>query len=325
MKQKRETDIINETTDETKVDMDFDTRPSTVFYEQWYKTMRNFPLKERDKAYKYIFEYAFYGIEPDEPEKDKIPPMSYIVYSMAKPNIDSAQKRYDTAVENGQKSTGRPKKVTEEIVKKIVELRKKGLTQKEVADELSLHIKTIQRVEKDIRQNHNVNENGNVNKKVNDDVNNVASDEDNITTASPTTESATPTPPTELTWEEEVAVINEFKQRIKPFEIAKKLSLNIDLVNLAIDEYKERGYKLPKKPTNKILDIKLTDGRMYGKTKDELFNEATKNGTVSVDEVPWEELEAAYIKMDIPPFTAKALIKEFKQRLQKLNDMKMSV
>ena len=160
-----------ENTNETKVDISFDVRLSTVFYEQWYQIMKNFPMKERDKAYKYIFEYAFYGIEPDEPERDKTPPMSYVVFGMAKPNIDSAQRRYDSATENGQKG-GRPKKVTEEIREKIIKLRKNGMTQKDVAIELGLSLKTIQRVEKDISQNHNVNVN------VNDNDNSVASDED---------------------------------------------------------------------------------------------------------------------------------------------------
>lgn len=154
------------------MDICFDVRPSTVFYEQWYQIIKELPLKERDKAYKYIFEYAFYGIEP---ERDKTTSMSYVVFGMAKPNIDSAQKRYDAATESGQKG-GRPKKVTEEVVEKIMELRKNGMTQREVADKLSLSLKTIQRVEKDKSQNHNEN----VNDNVNDNINNVAFSENNI-------------------------------------------------------------------------------------------------------------------------------------------------
>lgn len=157
--------------EETKQDISFNTRKSAVFYEQWYQIVKDFPLEERDKAFKYIFEYAFYGIEP---EKDKTNSMSYVVFRMAQPNIDSAQRRYDTALENGNKG-GRPKKVTEEVLQKIVELRKQGLTQQEVALEVGLSLKTIQRVEKDISQNHNVNDNVNIN----ENENYVASDEDN--------------------------------------------------------------------------------------------------------------------------------------------------
>lgn len=154
---------------ETKEDIAFDARPSTVFYEQWYKTIKDLPTKERDKAYKYIFEYAFYGIEP---ERDKSPSMSYVIFGMAKPNIDSAQKRYDAATENGQKG-GRPKKVTEEVREKIQELRKNGMTQKQVAIELGLSLKTIQRVEKDKSQNHNENDNVNINDNVNSNKNKI--------------------------------------------------------------------------------------------------------------------------------------------------------
>lgn len=164
---------------ETKTDIGFDVRQSTVFYEQWYQIIKELPPKERDKAYKYIFEYAFYGIEP---ERAKTTSMSYVVFGMAKPNIDSAQKRYDVATENGQKG-GRPKKVTEETREKIEKLRKNGMTQKQVATELGLSLKTIQRVEKDISQNHN--ENVNVNDNVNVNVNNVASNEGNTDSASP--------------------------------------------------------------------------------------------------------------------------------------------
>ena len=168
---KKETGRYNE----TKVDISFDVRPSTVFYEQWYQIVKELPPKERDKAFKYIFEYAFYGIEP---KRDKTTSMSYVVFGMAKPNIDSAQKRYDAATENGQKG-GRPAKVTPEIREKIVKLRKNGMTQKEVANELSLSLKTIQRVERDISQNHNENVNDNVNYNVN--VNNVSSNENEST------------------------------------------------------------------------------------------------------------------------------------------------
>ena len=177
----KENENVKETK-ETKDDINFDARPSTVFYEEWYRIMKDLPIKERDKAFKYIFEYAFYGIEPDQPDRDKTPPMSYVVFRMARPNVDSAQNRYDASKENGSKG-GRPKKVTPEVGEKISKLRKSGMTQKEVAIELGLSLKTIQRYEKDKSQNHNVNVNDNIN--INDNVNDVASKEDNTELASP--------------------------------------------------------------------------------------------------------------------------------------------
>ena len=140
---------------------DLDVRQSTVFYETWYKTISKLPVKEQLRAYQYIFDYSFYGAEPEEDKTS-----ASLVFSMAKPNLDSAHKRYDTAVENGKKG-GRPKTIDDETIRKIVEMRKNGLTQKEVASQLSLSIKSIQRVEQDIRQNHNVNDNVNVNENDN--------------------------------------------------------------------------------------------------------------------------------------------------------------
>lgn len=317
MKQKNETEIVNE----TKEDIGFDARPSTVFYEQWYKIIKDLPPKEREKTYKYIFEYAFYGIEPD---KDKTTSMSYVVFSMAKPNIDSAQKRYDAASENGHKG-GRPKKVTEEVREKIVKLRKNGLTQKEVAIELGLSLKTIQRVEKDISQNHNVNVNDNVNGNVN--VNSVAFNEDNTETASPITESATPTsqpPQTELNWEQYTSVMDMWESSQgtgkNPSDIAKELNLDVRLCNQAVTEYKLNNYTRREKPKVIIKEVPLLNGGYLDRTREELFNEATNNGKSLVEEVAWKELESGYIMFGLAPITAKQLTNEFKQKLKDLHD-----
>ena len=212
-----------EIVDETKQDISFDVRASAVFYEQWYQIIKDFPPKEKEKAYKYIFEYAFYGIEPERDNKDKTLSMSYVVFSMAKPNIDSAQRRYDAAMENGQKG-GRPKKVTEEVLEKIVELRKNGLTQKEVANELSLSLKTIQRVEKDISQNHNVNDNVNVNE--NDNENSVASVEDN----------------TELANAQTVASLQDASLPLKEFDFQSDSSFSNENIVKIISNFIKQGH-----------------------------------------------------------------------------------
>lgn len=323
MKEKETANI----TEETKEDIGFDVRPSTVFFEQWYQIIKDYPPKERDKAYKYIFEYAFYGIEP---EKTKVMSLSYSAFGMAKPNIDSAQKRYDDAVENGQKG-GRPKKVTEEVREKIQTLRKNGLTQKEVAIQLGLSLKTIQRVEKDKSQNHNVNVNVNDNINDNVDVNSVASDEDNRKTASPITEASLPaspsTPiPTELTWEQYTLLMNTWElsqgSGKSPTHIAQELNLNIKLCNQAITEYKNNGYKRRCKPSEKkILDVPLLNGGYLNQTKEELFNNETNNGKLLVNDIVWKSIEDKYIATyGIEQNFAKKLVKEFRQRLQNIND-----
>lgn len=241
MKQKHEMEIV----EETKEDISFDVRTSTVFYEQWYQIIKELPLKERDKAYKYIFEYAFYGIEP---EKDKTTSMSYVVFGMAKPNVDSAQKRYDAATENGQKG-GRPKKVTELVQTNILELRKNGMTQKQVASELGLSLKTIQRVEKDISQNHNVNVNDNVNE--NDNVNSVASDEVNTESASPPVVEGKPSP---------LASDEADLPAVKEIDFKSKCAVSNDRVKKVIDKT--------------IKDINV-DGHSYEDMIDYLVKEYT--------------------------------------------------
>jgi transcriptional regulator with XRE-family HTH domain len=254
MKQENEMKVV----EETKEDISFDVRPSTVFYEQWYTIIKDLPPKEKDKAYKYIFEYAFYGIEP---EKDKTT-MSYVVFGMAKPNIDSAQKRYDAATENGQKG-GRPKKVTEEVREKIVELRKNGMTQKQVASELCLSLKTIQRVEKDISQNHNYNVN--VNDNVND--NSVASDDVNTKVAdAPTEESKLSSPAsgeaqqTEIDFKNKVGLSNDSVKRAIDRTIKE---INVDghsyesMINYLVKEFMGAFYQCDKQAIIEYANRKL--------------------------------------------------------------------
>jgi hypothetical protein len=141
-------------------------------------------------------------------------------------------------------------------------------------------------------------------------------------TASPITEATLPTPPpptpTELTWEEEVTVIKAFQKRQKPIEISKELSLDFGLVNLAIDEYKDRGYKLPPKPEEvKTLDVPLMNGGYHSQTKEELFNDATDNGKSDIDDVAWDGLRSGYIMYGISPILTEKLIEEFQARLLK--------
>lgn len=138
-------------------------RTSSIFYEQWYATIKSLPIEERDKAFQYILDYAFYGKIPEEKSdmtKDMTKgdkticdmsslchTMSYVIFSMAKPIIDSAHKKYDASVENG-KQGGRPKKVTKDVIEYVKTMRQKGVSQKEIANELSLSLRTIQRIEK---------------------------------------------------------------------------------------------------------------------------------------------------------------------------------
>lgn len=142
-------------------------------------------------------------------------------------------------------------------------------------------------------------------------------------TASPTTESSTPTPPPiELTYEEYTSVMDMWEKRTgkSPNQIADELNLDKGLVNEAISEHKENGYKRREKPKRIVEEIPLLNGGYLNRTKEELFNEATNNGKSLVEDVAWRELESGYIMFGIAPITVKQLTNEFKQKLKDLND-----
>lgn len=291
-------------------------RASCVFYSSWHEAIGRLPQKEQLNAYKMILDYSLNFKEPDDDSS-----LAYTIFVMAKPSIESAEERYNESVERG-KTGGRPSIIDKD---KVLELSSQGMKPAEIAKKLGYNRDSVKSI---IYRNKgaNANLNENLNETVNEDdddkkgelVSEASSDK-----ASPITEATLPPPttPTELTYEEEVAVIKAFQKRKKPIEISKELSLDFSLVNLAIDEYKDRGYKLPPKPEEvKVFDIPLMNGGYLQQTKNELFNEATNNGKYLVDDVAWDALEQGYVQYGIQPFDAKKLIKEFKQRLQDLND-----
>ena len=288
-------------------------RASCVFYSTWHNAIERLPQKEQAKAYKMILDYSLNYIEPIDDRSQ-----AYTIFMMAKPSINKAETNYYTAIENGKKG-GRPSIIDKE---KVLELSSQGMKPAEIAKKLGYNRDSVKSViyrNKGANANLNVNDNETVNDNVDDKKEKLVS-KASSETASPITESATPTPPTptELTYEEEVSVINAFRSRKKPFEIAEELSLDFGLVNLAIDEYKDRGYKLPPKPEEvKQLDIPLMNGGYHSKTKEELFNDATDNGKSNIDDVAWDGLREGYIMMGIAPVIVDNLLEEFEARLLK--------
>ena len=73
-------------------------RDSYVFYRNFFECIEKLPTKEQLSAYRAISNYALNGIETD------LKGTAQIIYDMAKPNIDSNNKKY----KNGCKG-GRPK------------------------------------------------------------------------------------------------------------------------------------------------------------------------------------------------------------------------
>lgn len=76
---------------------------SVVFYESFYEAIQSIPEEEQLKLYNAIFEYSFKGTEP------QLDGIAKGMFTLMKPNIDSANARYVANVANGKKG-GRPLK-----------------------------------------------------------------------------------------------------------------------------------------------------------------------------------------------------------------------
>jgi hypothetical protein len=77
-------------------------KDSIVFYKSFYECLKEFPNELQAEVYKAIFEKYFYDNEIELTGQAKG------IFSLIKPNIDSANKRYFANLENGKKG-GAPK------------------------------------------------------------------------------------------------------------------------------------------------------------------------------------------------------------------------
>lgn len=75
-----------------------------IFYKSFYEAIKKVPNEYQAEIYNAIFEYVFYGKEPEE-----LSNIAEAMYILIKPNIDSFLKKHKTSVENGKKG-GRPPK-----------------------------------------------------------------------------------------------------------------------------------------------------------------------------------------------------------------------
>lgn len=111
-------------------------KETMVIYESAYKAINYLPTVEMKwEAIEGLLKYGFYNVEP---ESDN--PYINMVYTQAIPSMRSAKKRYDIAVENGKKG-GRPTEITTE---EIMNMKKQGMTNKEIADKLNCSVKNIE-------------------------------------------------------------------------------------------------------------------------------------------------------------------------------------
>lgn len=116
-------------------------RESFVFYKSFYDAIKQIPEEYQLELYNAILQYSLEGIEPSN-----LSNIASAMFTLIKPNIDNAQKRYETSVNNGKKG-GRPKK----------EKPNKNLNE------------TQEKPNENLNVNDNVNDNDNVNVNIEED------------------------------------------------------------------------------------------------------------------------------------------------------------
>ena len=96
-------------------------RDSVVLCRSYYEAISKMPRKYRLEAYEVLCGYAFDGVIP-ETMSDRVDSL----FTLMKPTVDSAARRYRAAVENGKKG-GRPKKSSESSAKNPSEIQAKPI------------------------------------------------------------------------------------------------------------------------------------------------------------------------------------------------------
>ncbi len=76
---------------------------SFVFYRSFYESIKNLDKEVQLEIYNAICEYSLNDVEVE------LSPIATAIFTLIKPNVDNATKRYNASVENGKKG-GRPKK-----------------------------------------------------------------------------------------------------------------------------------------------------------------------------------------------------------------------
>lgn len=142
---------------------------SFVMYESFYKQAQILEKKlGKDTAYDFlnaVMEFGLYGVVPDEDDDVWMYGFEQTITS-----IDKAKDRYNKAVENGKKG-GRPKKYDDQL---ILELKKQGLSNSQIAVRLGCSTRTVERAIAEItgRESDKTDKRGqNLNDNVNDNVN----------------------------------------------------------------------------------------------------------------------------------------------------------
>lgn len=136
-------------------------RDSAIFYKTFYDCIKELSEGDGYALYDAVFQYAFYGVEPE------LSGLCAGIFAMIKVQIDANNKRYENGkkgAEHGKKG-GRPKKSEEKPEGDILEETEK--TPEGIEGEKTKNPKGVilEETEKTPNDNVNVNENDNVNEK----------------------------------------------------------------------------------------------------------------------------------------------------------------
>ena len=125
-------------------------KDSFVFYRSFYESIKNLDKDIQIEIYNAICEYSL------NDEYLQLSPIASAIFTLIKPNIDNATKRYNASVENGKKG-GRPKK-NKNLEKPNNNL---DITKQEPSNNLDVYVDVYEDVDEDL----DVNVDGDVNKK----------------------------------------------------------------------------------------------------------------------------------------------------------------
>lgn len=187
--------------------MDYD---SFVFYGNWRTILDGF---DKETAKDILWQIMLYGTAGEVDTSN--PMINGIVMGCCAVGIDKAKDRYANAVDNGKKG-GRPSEIDAEHIQ---ELKESGLTNKEIAAELGCSTRTIERANRQNRQNLNININNNKN------INNNSNTDTTINMS------------TEINTDIATAIIDLFKNKNKYKDIQAKIKADFD-TDISFDDIK---------------------------------------------------------------------------------------
>ena len=111
-----------------------------LFLASWHDLIEGYEAAGKpDVASELAKQIIYYGVTGEMTTDD--PVIAGTVMGMCAALIDKSKKRYNTCVANGRQG-GRPKKYS---VEDMIDLKSKGLSLQDIADNLGCNVKTVQR------------------------------------------------------------------------------------------------------------------------------------------------------------------------------------